>query len=96
MNDITKTPTPTLIAMHDEQTIFGDKDSGFANAIAAELDRRCEDAGIGLYKDGSFWYSQRTKDDHENMFAITTCNTQQISAREQHALEEWLLIREGK
>ena len=101
MKDITTTPTADLIAEWKQKSWVQSKSSNHQHwrerrhEIIDELNRRCKDAGIGLYKDGSFWYSQRTKDDDENMFAITTANFQQIAAKEQHDLEGWLLLKEG-
>jgi hypothetical protein len=65
-------------------------------AIAVQLDQVCEDAGVEIYE-GQFVYNTtevwktdaRSK---ENDFMAIAANGS-ISAREQQALQEWLLIK---
>lgn len=66
------------------------------DAIAARLDEMCEDAGIYLQESGYFRYLKYEFDyighgrDTYKMACLRDC-----SARDQQALQEWLLIKEN-
>lgn len=62
--------------------------------IAAELDRRCEAAGISL-SNGAFMYkSTHFKQHHFEMGVCYQISMFDLPASEQHALEAWLLQKQ--
>ena len=58
--------------------------------IAAELDKRCEAAGISL-QNGKFCYWSHKFDNFYTEFDAFTMSLIGLPASEQHALEAWLL-----
>ena len=108
MNDLKNTQTADLIAewvRWDETRVwqyvtsqdeFPETMDALAS-IAAELDRRATEAGIHLTDHGYFRYEFYEFDyigygKHTNKMA---CLRGEISAKEQHDLEGWLLLKEG-
>lgn len=69
-----------------------------ATAIAAELDKRATDAGIAIYENQfvynttEFWITHTRNLEHDIMTLAANGN---ITAKEQHDLEGWLLLKGG-
>ena len=67
------------------------------DAMARRLDSMCREAGIGIYenqfvyKTNEWWGNQPVKSDAEIM--VIAANGK-LSASEQQAIQEWLLIKE--
>ena len=76
---------------------LSDESKARKSAIATELDRRVAEAGIHLTDHGYFRYEFYEFDyigygKHTNKMA---CLRGEISAKEQHDLEGWLILKEG-
>lgn len=107
-NNIVTTPAAKLVGEYEElaykyQNWDGDsipeptqRDSDRVDEIAQELERRCDAAGISIV-DGSFVYEKEFKGRIMNLISSGPFkHYTKIPASEQHALEGWLLMKDGK
>jgi len=105
MKDITKTPTADLIAewgkfnkMSKHSTNAGNRIGESIAAIAAELDRRCSEAGIGS-KDGKptfrFFTTDKPTEELVTEIVAIYVDSTPYTLEELHALLGWLLLKEG-
>ncbi len=100
MNDLKDTPTADLIAEWGKypDTLSKNRPTWAKNcrqALAAELDRRCETVGFWI-NGGKIWFDPEKLFGYEDPESgIITCVEPFASAAELHALLGWLLLKEG-
>jgi len=71
------------------------KNSERMDVVAARLDEMCEDAGISII-DGRFWYDDfdcEVEEEDGTAVGLGKIAVCELPAREQQALQEWLLIK---
>lgn len=102
MADLTTIQTADLIAEWKELTaLIGmtyPHEYLHIMAIAAELDRRCNKLRLSIIE-GSFVYAKCVNGDgpFRNWFGVVNpTDWKRITAKEQHALEGWLILRQDK
>ena len=102
MKDITTTPTADLIAEWGKypDTLSKNRPTWAKNrraAIATELDMRADELGLFIVG-GCFVYAKCVNGDgpYRNWYGVVNpAEWVRITAKEQHDLEGWLLLKEG-